>query len=152
LEIALLGGDRERPAFTGYPGSVSWIGSEVSPADLRTRIAARAADQFAGGLIDEAEALRTRFGPDVRAFSAFGYAEAFDVLDGRRTVSDAVDVDATRTWAFAQRQRTWFRSEADVEWIPTGSGDPDPPEAALRIARRLAEHRDDAGAPSVAGR
>ena len=152
LEIALLGGDRERPAFNGYPGPVSWIGPVSGTEDLRSRIASRAAAQFAGGLIEEAEGLRARFGPDARAFSAFGYAEAFDVLDDRLNLTDAIDVDTNRTLAFARRQRTWFRSEPGIEWIPTGAGHPDALSSALVVARRLAERREQAGRPSVVGR
>ena len=137
LEIALIAGDRPRPALTGYAGPSAWIGLDVPADRLRTAIAERAAAQFAGGLLDEAEALRLRYGPELRAFSAMGYREAFDVLDGRCVVADAIELDSRRTWAFAQRQRTWFRSERDIAWLPAGPDDPDPLSAALLTARRL---------------
>jgi tRNA dimethylallyltransferase len=51
------------------------------------------------------------------AFSAIGYREAWGVIDGQATVEEAIGADAARNVAFAKRQRTWFRSEPDVEWL-----------------------------------
>ncbi len=43
------------------------------------------------------------------------------MLDGRSTRDAAVELDAQRTVAFAKRQRTWFRSEPDIDWLPAGT-------------------------------
>jgi tRNA dimethylallyltransferase len=51
-----------------------------------------------------------------------GYREAFDVLSGRLDLANAQAVDASRTWAYARRQRTWFRSEPGVLWLEAGEG------------------------------
>ena len=51
-----------------------------------------------------------------------GYREAFDVLAGRSDLETAKATDATRTWAYARRQRTWFRSEPDIAWLEAGEG------------------------------
>jgi len=51
------------------------------------------------------------------AFSAIGYREAWAVIDGQATVGEAIAADAARNVAFAKRQRTWFRSEPDLEWL-----------------------------------
>jgi tRNA dimethylallyltransferase len=134
LEIAEIRGDGPRPAPRGYDGPVVWIGLAVDRAELERRIAARARQQFDDGLIDEAVALRQRFDPDLQAFSAIGYHEAWDVADGRRTLDDAVTIDARRNVAFAKRQRTWFRSEPDIEWLD--ATETDPLDAALEHARR----------------
>jgi tRNA dimethylallyltransferase len=111
LEIAELQGDRPLPLPEGYPGPISWLGLRVAPDVHASWIAERARAQFAGGLIDEAGALRERFDPDLPAFSAIGYREAWSVLDGTRSLDEAIDLDAARNVAFAKRQRTWFRSE-----------------------------------------
>ena len=39
------------------------------------------------------------------------------MLDGERTLDEAIDDDARRNVAFAKRQRTWFRAERDVTWL-----------------------------------
>jgi tRNA dimethylallyltransferase len=123
LERAAVHGDRPPPAPRGYPARSVWIGLQVEPATHRARIVERARAQVAAGLLEEAAALRARFDADLPAFTAFGYHEAFAMLDGELTLEQAVERDATRTWQFARRQRTWFRAEQDVTWIDADSAD-----------------------------
>ena len=111
LEIATLAGNRPRPPARGYPAPVLRLVLDVEPAVHRDRLATRARTQFAAGLIDEARALRERFDPALPAFSAIGYREAWDVLDGRATPDEAIEADARRNVQFAKRQRTWFRRQ-----------------------------------------
>lgn len=134
LERALLLGDRPPPAPLGYPAPVCWLGLAVDPAAHAAAIEARARQQFASGLLDEAAALRDRYPEDLRAFGAMGYREAFDVLTGRATLDEAIATDARRTRAYARRQRTWFRSEPEIRWLPAG---PDRLEAALALVAPL---------------
>ena len=117
LEIAELAGDAPRPPARGYAGPVVWLGLTVEPATHRDRIAARARAQFDAGLMDEAGTLRERFDPALPAFSAIGYREAWAVSDGALDRQAAIELDAQRTIAFAKRQRTWFRSEPDIDWL-----------------------------------
>jgi tRNA dimethylallyltransferase len=117
LEIAELRGDAPRPPATGYAGPVHWIGLDLDRPTHRAWIVIRARGQFDAGLIDEARALRERFDPALPAFSAIGYREAWAVLDGTLTREQAIDQDARRNVALASRQRTWFRSEPDIEWL-----------------------------------
>jgi tRNA dimethylallyltransferase len=137
LEIAELRGDGPRPAPRGYDGPVTWIGLTVDGDEHGRRIAVRARQQFADGLVEEAVALRERYDPELPAFSAIGYHEAWDVADGRRTVDEAVATDAQRNVAFAKRQRTWFRSEPDITWLDVTETDPF--EAALALAREATD-------------
>jgi tRNA dimethylallyltransferase len=133
LEIADLRGDGPRPTPRGYDGPVTWIGLTLDREEHERRIAARARQQFADGLVEEAVALRERYDPGLPAFSAIGYHEAWAVADGTTTRNDAIETDAARNVAFAKRQRTWFRTEYDITWLdPTET---DPFEAALRLVR-----------------
>jgi tRNA dimethylallyltransferase len=122
LERAIVAGTAAPPPPEGYPAPVLWLGLRLEAAEHRASIATRAAEQFAGGLLEEAAALRARYPESLRAFSALGYREAFDVLAGRSTTAEAVARDAQRTWAYAKRQATWFRSEPDVTWLRPGEG------------------------------
>jgi tRNA dimethylallyltransferase len=122
LERAIVTGSGEPPAAEGYPGPLVWLGVAREPADHRRAIEARVEAQFAAGLLEEAGRLRRRYPEDLRAFSAMGYREAFDVLAGRSDLEHAKLVDARRTWAYARRQRTWFRREPDVTWLRAGPG------------------------------
>jgi tRNA A37 N6-isopentenylltransferase MiaA len=43
------------------------------------------------------------------------------VLAGRATLDEAIARDTARTWAYVKRQRTWFRSEVDIQWLGGGN-------------------------------
>ena len=133
LERARLIGDEPPPPPRGYPAPSAWIGTTVEPAAHRQAIGRRASDQFAHGLIDEARALRERYDPEARAFSAVGYREAFGVLDGELTLERALARTITRTWQYGRRQGTWFRREEGVTWLPVERAR----DEALAIARSL---------------
>ena len=139
LEIAEIVGDRPRPAPVGYPGPVTWLGLRVESAIHREWIGKRAREQFDAGLIEEAHRLREEFDPNLPAFSAIGYREAWAVLDGRLTMDQAIEEDTRRNVAFAKRQRTWFRSELDITWL---DATPEPPvQAALFALRHIWDKR-----------
>lgn len=117
LERARRVGDRPPPEPRGYPGRALWLGLRLSNESHRRRIAARAVDQFNGGLLDEVENLLARYDRALPAFSAFGYREAFGHLAGELSLDEAIDRTVRRTTAYARRQRTWFRKEPDVRWL-----------------------------------
>lgn len=90
----------------------------LEPDVLRRRIAERARAMFERGLLDEAARIRNRWPVlSPTASQAIGYAEAFDVLDGRRSIDEAIQRTAARTWQLARRQMTWFRHQLSVSWI-----------------------------------
>ena len=100
-------------------------------------MAARARAQFDSGLVEEARELRKRYDPELPAFSAIGYREAWALLDGEIDRETAIERDSQRNVAFAKRQSTWFRSERDIEWLSLPDDDPLP--IALERARGLME-------------
>jgi tRNA dimethylallyltransferase len=134
LEIAELRGDAPPPPPMGYAAPVGWIGLRVEPGTHAAWIAARARQQFDDGLIEEARALRQRWNPNLPAFSAIGYREAWAVLDGQLTREAAIELDARRNQQFARRQGTWFRSEPDIEWLDATDG---PLDRAVAAAQAL---------------
>ena len=135
LERARTVGDRPPTPPRGYPGRSMWIGLRLPCAEQDDRIERRATGQFAAGLVDEAVALRTRYGIHPRSFSAFGYFEALALADGEIDLATAVDRDAGRTRAYARRQATWFRAEPGIGWLDAA----DPVQAGVDAARRLLE-------------
>ena len=131
LERATLTGSATPPAPEGYPGPVAWLGLRLGADEHRARISARIDEHFEAGLLDEAARLRGRYPEDLSAFSAMGYREAFDVLAGRSSIEEAVERDVLRTWAYARRQRTWFRSEPGIDWLDSGEGSSEAAHARL---------------------
>jgi tRNA dimethylallyltransferase len=92
-------------------------GSDVPDPELRRRIHARAERMVQAGLVEEAAQLRERR-PSRTARNAIGYAEAFALLDGGTSTEDLADTIARRTWRYARRQRSWFRRDPRVVWMP----------------------------------
>jgi tRNA dimethylallyltransferase len=140
LERAIISGSATPAPPLGYPAPATWLGLTCEPAEHRRAIEERARQQFASGLLDEAARLRARFGEDLPAFSAMGYREAFDVLAGHGDLECAIAADARRTWAYARRQRTWFRTEPDIAWLPAGPGLPERALAVLAPALGMDSH------------
>lgn len=101
--------DRPRPPMAGL----------LLPSDeLHARIARRARQMFAHGLVEEVRRLRqTHPALSPTARHAIGYEEAAAVLDGRLTEETAIRQVTIRTRQYAKRQMTWFRNQADVRWV-----------------------------------
>ena len=137
LEIATLRGDGPPVAPLGYGGPVLRLNLALDPGLNRSWIERRAIGQLESGLPEEAARLRARFGSNLRSFSAIGYAEAFELLDGRLDRDGFLAVNVARNVAFARRQRTWFRADAfgDVQ-VEFDAAD-QPFEPAFEAARRL---------------
>lgn len=95
------------------------VGLHVERDVLHMRIVARVEKMYAGGLLEEARGL---IGLELSSTAqhAIGYAEAFAVLRGEMTESEAKERTIVRTRQLAKRQMTWFRHQLNVEWIPAG--------------------------------
>ena len=72
---------------------------------------------FAGGLLEEARALRTRFGERLPPKLPIGYVEAAEVEAGRLPRAEAVRRVQVAHRRYARRQVIWLRREPGVEWL-----------------------------------
>jgi tRNA dimethylallyltransferase len=134
LEIATLQGDAPLPAPRGYGGPVLRLTLDVADRAMhRAWIASRAEVQLDGGILAEAEALRARYPTSLPAFSAIGYREAWDLLDGRLDRAGYLAANVGRNVAYARRQRTWFRA-APADLV-LDVGDRSAPDRAIERAR-----------------
>jgi tRNA dimethylallyltransferase len=78
---------------------------------LRARIAARFEAMFAGGAVEEVEALMALdLDPALPAMKAIGVREIADWLTGRIEREEAIGRAIIATHQYAKRQRTWFRN------------------------------------------
>ena len=112
---------------------VSFFGLDRAPADLHARIDARVDQMFARGLIDETKALLARGLEQNRtAMQAIGYRQVVEHLRGQRSLAETVALIKQRTRQFAKRQRTWFRHQADLQWLTISAE-----ESAEEIAEQL---------------
>jgi tRNA dimethylallyltransferase len=140
LERAIqAGGAVDEPAAEPWPGRLALIGVVRPRGVLVERIEARAAEMFAGGLLDEAARLRgAGYGPELPPLSGHGYREAFRVLAGEWNAERAVAETARHIRQYAKRQMTWFRRDRRIVWLDAGDRPTaDLAEQAAELVRRL---------------
>lgn len=87
------------------------------PGDAhRARIRERAERALASDWPDEVCSLRAAgHDRDSPAFSSIGYAAVDDWISGRASREEALTRIVRDTWAYARRQRTWFRHQVPEE-------------------------------------
>ena len=86
--------------------------------ELYERINQRTQMHFAAGLVDEVKDLLNKGVPvDSNALGAHGYRRVVEYLQSKRTLESAIEQTKQDVRHYAKRQLTWFRHEADVEWI-----------------------------------
>jgi tRNA dimethylallyltransferase len=95
-------------------------------ADLHRRIDQRVDQMFARGLIEETK--RAANNPAARV--ALGYRQVIEHLEGKRSLTETIALVKLRTRQYAKRQLTWFRHQAEAEWV-------DADEAVRVIGSRL---------------
>jgi len=86
-------------------------------AELHRRIDARVAEMFREGLVDEARALRERFGDRLPERLPIGYAEALEIAAGRLGEAEAIRRVQVAHRRYARRQVIWLRRERGIEWL-----------------------------------
>lgn len=134
LEVLELTGRRyaARLPARQYHASTVTIGLDLDVGRLDERIEARVAGMWADGLLDEVAALATRgLRAGRTARTALGYAQALEELAGRLTAAQAQAATAAATRKVARRQRSWFRADPRVHWLPADA--PDLLDRALRL-------------------
>lgn len=91
------------------------VGLDPGPA-IEPRIASRTGKMRESGLLDEVARLRGRLGPSAAA--AVGYRQLMPVVEGRLDEEDAWYQVQAETLALAKRQRTFFRRDPRIHWVP----------------------------------
>lgn len=105
------------PQYT-YARPALQIALGVPREVLVERIADRAAQMFASGLIEETARLREAgLEEGVTASRAVGYAQALAVLDGELDVDGAIAATAIATRQVARRQTSWFGRDPRIVWL-----------------------------------
>lgn len=126
LEVLELTGDHFQASLPDYRYlyPTVQIGLDLPDVELDTRIAARVDRMWQRGLLAEVRVLEEsglRRGPT--ASRALGYAQVLAHLAGAISEAEARAETERATRRFARRQRSWFRRDQRVLWLPGGSRD-----------------------------
>ena len=104
-------------AVRQYVPSRPFIGIGVDPgAGLAERVEERFGSMLASGLLDEVAALTPVMGRTAR--QAVGYKELIPVVTGAASLEEGSVKAIRATMALAKRQRTFFRRDPRISWIP----------------------------------
>ena len=99
------------------------LGLRVSRGELDRRIAARVAQMWRDGLVDEVRGLEQAGLREGRTASqALGYAQVLRFLAGEWSQDEAREQTVKATRRFARRQDSWFRRDPRVIWLDAGPG------------------------------
>lgn len=130
------GSDSAR-AVRNYTPVVPFRAIGLDPGDrLGSRVAARFDAMLARGLLDEVANLADRLGPSAR--QAVGYKELLGVVSGEYDLEAGRSRAIRATLALAKRQRTFFRRDPRIRWLPWHD------EAQQRVRTAFAAIGDDA--------
>ncbi len=160
LEVALLAGEPISSLRTRRSPPLDrahWTVVALDPPrdQLATRIAVRVRAMFAAGFVEEALRLHELHGDSWPGRRAIGYRE---ILDERTSAGERETTDDLRarvrnaTRRYARRQRTWFRAERELEWLPFSGDDAG---AARRVTERFltsvrpGAHRHDSAGGAI---
>ncbi len=92
--------------------NLSAVVLSLSAEEHRTRIRCRAESLLDGGWAEEVERLLTAgHGSDSPAFSSIGYRAVAEWTRDEISREEALTRIVRDTWAYARRQRTWFRHQ-----------------------------------------
>jgi tRNA dimethylallyltransferase len=104
-----------RDPIQGY--RILRLGLSPQRAALYERINLRCARMFDEGLVEETRRLLARYGPEVFAMRSLGYRQAASHLRGECGLAQAVSAAQQGHRNYAKRQLTWFRRDAEFQWI-----------------------------------
>jgi tRNA dimethylallyltransferase len=140
LEVALLTGRpltswQRRGTPEAEPVATVPVVLELEADEHRRRLRQRAESMLDGGWKEEVERLLDA-GHDRSSipFRTIGYAAVAEWLAGGISRDDALACILRDTWAYARRQRTWFRHQMPADTIRLDAG-AEPEVLAARIVR-----------------
>ncbi len=92
------------------------VGIATNKNVLRRRIAARAEQLFANGVVEEATRLGKKYSWNSHAMTGNIYPIVHAYLKNELTLEESVAKFTTQDWQLAKRQMTWFRPNPFIEW------------------------------------
>ncbi len=100
-------------------GSTLVLGLKIDRELLEKRIEKRIDDMVTTGLLEEIESLAQKYGWDAPGLQAPGYRAFRPYFAGDIDLVTAKKQFAQNDKQLAKRQRTWFKRNADIQWIST---------------------------------
>jgi tRNA dimethylallyltransferase len=94
------------------------VGIDWSREQIRERLRLRAQQFFNQTIEDEYKKVAAEYDADSQAMKSNIYPIMRDMLDGKITREEAIDLFVLDDWHLAKRQLTWFRRNPNIKWLP----------------------------------
>jgi tRNA dimethylallyltransferase len=135
--VALTGSFSARLPVPESVYDVVYIG--MDRPDLDARVAERTRRMWDAGFVDEVRGLAADGLRDGRTSArALGYAQVLGWFDGLLPSEESAQAETVRsTCRFIRRQRSWFRRDPRIQWLPPA--DPQPAQSALSAGSAQAD-------------
>ena len=123
LEVHTVSGEplsahHRRHRFADAPYETYKVGLDMDREALYARIDRRVDAMIADGLAEEVRGLLARgYSMDLKSMQSLGYRHMAAYLSGQVMLDAAIAALKRDTRRFAKRQFTWFRADADIQWV-----------------------------------
>lgn len=116
------------------PYSLLMIGLNRSREELYRRIDERIERMIEAGLVEEVRGLLAQgYSSDLPAFSAIGYRQIIEYLEGDLSLEEAISQMKRLTRQFVRRQANWFKpDDPNIHWFQAGENSVDEIERLIR--------------------
>jgi tRNA dimethylallyltransferase len=86
------------------------------------------------GLVEEARKLYPK--RHLNSLNTVGYKELFEYFDGNCSLEYAIGKIKQHSRNYARKQMTWFKKDAEINWIDLSDSSIDAVEASIRMIKR----------------
>ena len=94
------------------------VGIDWPREQLRERLRLRAEQFFDQPIEDECRRVAAEYGWDCQAMKSNIYPIVQDMMDGKISRDEAIELFITDDWHLAKRQLTWFKRNPNIVWLP----------------------------------
>ena len=110
------------------------IGLTRDRKELYDRIERRVDLMITSGLAEEVKSLLTKgYPPTIKPFQSLGYKQVLGFLQGETDMDEAVQLIKRNTKRYAKRQITWFKKDAEIQWVTLPQQSPEIGEAIKKF-------------------
>ena len=94
------------------------FGIKTDTKTLRERLCERANKMFTQELYDETAELVEKYGWENQAMKSNVYQFAWKYMQGELNREEAIRLNVYDDWHLAKRQKTWFKRNPNILWLP----------------------------------
>jgi tRNA dimethylallyltransferase len=115
--IRLIESQGERPTRQPLRPNTLILGLAPTREVLRERVSVRVDQMIVDGLEQEVRLLSNKYGWECEALKGIGYREWRGYFAGTQDINQTKQRIISATLGLSKRQRTWFKRNADINWI-----------------------------------